>query len=462
MPGFPLSGLFKKKALALGPAGPDLELIKQYSDPQQRRYPPVFVGRQAEIEFVEHICRAADDYYRAGKEPSGNIVVFSSAPGAGKTALLRHFKELWQGNSDCPQPLNLGLDDLVSAEETTQAIIEALAPRKKKPWFRRFGLGGSVSAGVPGVVKGTVSVSPQTEKAKTKYRNLKQMLPEQCWRRPLCLLVDEIHKITELHEPNLLNIHLADHGLPIVLIGAGLSHSADKLERVLSPRLNPENKRGLGTLAPEEVRSCLKQMFVKCRVDFNAEQLERYAGDIAARTEGWPQHVRTHTAALFRELDRTRGDLGAVSPAAVEKQAGIYREKSYFERRSGEIRRAGLLTGAVLKELPAQCHEVEALETINRKADPNKKGWQLPPGMTDADFLDHLIYRGVFQLDKNDRLYCPIPSLRSWLVAEADQLQAKLDGKPTAATVSLTEKTAKPASRAVNRKKSGRERSFER
>ena len=105
--------------------------------------------------------------------------------------------------------------------------------------------------------------------------------------------------------------------MPIVTVVAGLADSAEKLRPALSPRLTVGNLHTLGILSPDEVQSRIEQMFDRCRINYSAGQLKNVAGEFAARSEGWPQHVHTETAALFGGLDATRGDLGTVDCDAV-------------------------------------------------------------------------------------------------------------------------------------------------
>ena len=256
------------------------------------------------------------------------------------------------------------------------------------------------------------------------FDTLPKLFPPKIWRQPLCLLVDEIQKVTKRHENCLLLLHLGIHGLPIVLVGTGLADSAEKLQQAMSPRLTEGNLCTLGALQPEDVHSCVQQMFTRCRITYTADQLEQIGGGIAKDSEGWPQHMRTATAALFGELYKTRGDLGKVDSRAVKERAAAYRENSYRARQSDAMHRRVSLVANILKTIPERGVPPEqALCLIAAKANekgPESKG--LPKGMDAEDFLDHLIHQGIFQPDETDLLSCPIPSLWSWLIKQADPI----------------------------------------
>ena len=421
------------------PSGPDLALIKKFSRPRDRRYPPVFVGRKKEIEIVEENCQDVLDFYRQGKKTGGHIVLFRGAPGAGKSSLLEHVAECWSGKPDCPQTLDIELDTLEDPAAVAWEIVKKVAPENEEVFRQRIVTNTSGSAGVPGIASGRISTTTDTAPAKISFSVLKELLSSEHWKQPLCLLADEIQTVTKRHGTSLLTLHRGAHGLPIVLVGAGLADSAEKLQQAMSSRLTGDNLRTLGALAPDEVHSCVRQMFDRCRVNYTAGQLKQFAGEIAERSEGWPQHVRTGTAALFGELDKTQGDLGSVDAAAVKQRADTYRENSYLERQSEAMRWRGNLVANILKMIPeAGAPPEHVLRLIAAKA--NEKGPEprgLPPGMNPEDFLDHLIHQGIFQPDKTGMLSYPIPSLRNWLIKRPEAMQARFDQESERASWSV-------------------------
>ena len=186
----------------------------------------------------------------------------------------------------------------------------------------------------------------------------------------------------------------------------------------MSPRLTGDNLCTLGALAPDEVHSCVRQMFDRCRVNYTAGQLKQFDGEIAERSEGWPQHVRTGTAALFGELDKTQGDLGTMDSKAVEQRARDWQEDSYLMRQSKEIGDSFDLVAGLLRAMPETgMWRDQAVDIIREKeVSDGPESRRLPKGMDAGDFLDHLIHQGIFQPDRTGLLSCPIPSLWTWLI----------------------------------------------
>ena len=402
------------------PTGPDLGLIKEFAAPWDRQSPPVFVGRKEEIGIVEENCRRALDLYRRGKKTGGHIVVFRGAPGAGKSSLLEHLGKFWIGEND-PLVISVPARILKNSAALVRKIGEHVFPSEAKELDQktvlttRGGIGGGLPIGIER------SQTGETGPMQLEFDVLAKLKPAKKWNRPVCLLVDETQTVTKGHRDCLRELHLGEHGLPIVTVCAGLADSAEKLRQAISPRLTLRNMYTLAALPPEEVQSCVKQMFGRCRVNYTSDQLERIGGEIATRSEGWPQHVRTETAALFGGLAETQGDLGTVDFAAVERQAAAYREDSYLARQSEEIGDSILLVGALLKETPrAGLHKLKARRILRNKIKADEEGWDLPKGMDATDFLDHLIHQGILQPDRTKRLSCPIPSLQTWLINQAD------------------------------------------
>ena len=406
--------------------GPDLALIEEFTTPWDRQYPPVFVGREAEFEIVEENCRRALDLCRQGEQTADHIVVFRGAPGAGKSSLLAHIRKFWIGEND-PLVVSVPVRILKNTGALVRIIGEHVLPSEVKELDQKTV--STTRGGTGGVwpIEIDQSQTRETGPMQSEFNVLEKSMPAKKWKRPVCLLVDEIQTVTKEHGDCLLKLHLGEHGLPIVLVCAGLANSAEKLQQAMSPRLTIGNMCTLAALPPAEVQSCVKQMFDRCRINYNSDQLEGIGGEIATRSEGWPQHVRTGTAALFGGLVETRGDLGTVDFAAVEQQAGAYRENSYRARQSKEMGRSVRLVANVLKMIPEGGVPADhVVDIIEAKADPmGQRAGRLPKGMDAEDFLDHLIYYGILQPDQDGMLSCPIPSLRTWLIDRAVPITKK-------------------------------------
>ncbi len=397
----------------------DRELLESYSRPFDRDSAPAFVGRQDILELIEANCQEALKRTRNQKKAAGYTIVLQGAPGAGKTAVLSHLEEEWDGKKDRPHILSMDKISLKDPESAALEIIRKIDPSKAKDYRQKVVTNTGARIGL-GVVGAEGSTTRATDPEAASFSILKEVLPPQDWKQPLCILVDEIQNVGKSHEEVLTALHLGEHRLPIVPIYAGLANSTAALAEAGLSRLQIGNVCTLGPLADGEVRSCVKQMLVNCRIDLGAGYvLDCLSDGVVERSEGWPQHVRTEAAALFWALGPAEGEIKDIDLRSMLKRARKYREKSYEARQSTEMAKAVDLVAAVMKELPADggllCSRV--LDAIKGNAKVGQgTGWELPKGM-DADlFLDHLIQKGALQPINADTLAFPIPSLRSWLI----------------------------------------------
>ena len=405
------------------PAGPDRDLVEVYSRPRDRKAAAVFVGRQDTISAIEANCRDALWSVRNGENASGQTFLVQGAPGAGKSALLAHLVKRWDGRKGCPQVLVMSGNILKDVSATALAIAKKINPDKAKLFRQRIISGGATSLRIPGIAEGEVSSSRETEGEEATFEVLASLKPPREWEQPLCILVDEIQKVGDEHHACLLSLQLGDHGLPIVPIYAGLADSSARLYKAASPRLETGNTHTLGVLASEEVHSCVKQMLDRCRIAYTDDQLEHLAAGISERSEGWPQHVRTETAALFWGLRQVDCDLRVVDFDAVNQRARTYREESYEARQSTEMERSVHLVAAVMQAIPKteSIRQGQVVDIIREKEIPDgPEDWRLPEGTSAEGFLDHLIHQGILQPIGKSRLICPIPSLRAWLIDQVD------------------------------------------
>ncbi len=382
----------------------DRELLEEYSRPLDRQPAPVFVGRQDILELIQANCRGAMRALGRNQRAAGHTIVLQGAPGAGKTAILSHLEEEWDGKPDRPHVLEIRQAYLEDPATMALAIVRKLDPSKASPENIAFSL-------------------------------LKELLPPQDWKHPLCILVDEIQNVRESHGEVLTPLHLGTHRLPIVPIYAGLANSTDSLAQAGVSRLQTDNVRTLGPLASEEVRDCVKRMIANCRIDPGAGVLvQQLADEIARSSEGWPQHVRTEAAAAFRAIGQKKGEIKDIEILPMRALARKYRQRSYEARQSKEMKEAKDLVAAVMEEVPSNggLSRSRVLNAIKGKiANGQGTEWELPEGMSAGQFLGHLIHRGALQPGSGDALVCPIPSLRTWLIDRPRAQGEMADSGPT-------------------------------
>ncbi len=413
----------KKQKIA---EGLDRELVDKFAVPWERQDPEVFVGRSEELEIVELNCRRAVELCREGKKTAGHTIVFQGAPGAGKSMLLSQLVKLWEGKEEYPQFLPVSAAVLRDDTKLALEIIKKIAPGEEKRFRQNIIATGTTSGSIPGIASEEVSATRETKAEVAFFAVLKDLMPPAEWNRSLCILVDEIQNIGEDHRNCLELLHLGEHGLPIVPIYAGLADSVSALAKAGVSRLLIDNVRTIGALGLEECGAYVKQMLGLCRIPVTSDELNELAAGIAKSSEGWPQHLITETAALFWGIKRADYVWAGVDFSAVEKRAAIYREDSYRSRRSKEMKDQRCLVAAVMAAVPAIGMYQDVIhEIIERTARSDSPSWRLPKGMDSEMFLTHLLHQGALQPDRSDKWSCPIPSLRTWLIDQAPEVQSE-------------------------------------
>jgi len=237
-------------------------------------------------------------------------------------------------------------------------------------------------------------------------------------------MVDEVQTLTEHQGASIRSLHLAVDGLPIVPVLAGLGNSLEILagQGGIS-RLASGAVHTLGPLEAGQAAEAVRRMLARFRIRARDTDAERWAAKLERISDGWPQHLQNAMRALGEELLRTNGALASVDEATVVYRAQRWRLEAYKQRRSPQMRRAVVLVGHVMAEAGnGGVHSHGIIDVIRARSSERPEGSSarhLPAGMSPEDFLEHLVHRVALQEDGDDTLVCPLPSFRSFLLAEA-------------------------------------------
>ena len=405
--------------------GPDLDRLREFVAERDRNAAWFFVGRTAEIAEIEETCALAFRRFRQGRALAGATRLFQGAPGAGKTALLRHLQEKWAAADTPSAPLSLYIDASALGDPSAimALIAETLDPEKGAEFRRTTISGGEAKAGVLGIgVGGTWETS--TAPPPPDFGALRRLFPAKTWTGPLCLLVDEVQTLTEHQGALIRPLHLAVDGLPIVPVLAGLASSQERLARQGGiSRLSIGSTYTIGCLERGQAAEAVRRMLGRLRIDAEDEDAERWAGLLERISDRWPQHLQNAMRALGESLLEVGGALASVDETAVLRRARSGRLDSYGQRMSPEMRGSIILVGNLMAAVRnGGQHRHQVVDTIRARIDDRPEGSsarQLPEGMSPTGFLDHLIHRGALQEGEDDRLVCPIPSFRLFLIGEA-------------------------------------------
>ena len=411
--------------------GPDIEGLAAFAERGDRNDALFFVGREREIRAVERLCAQALDALRPGSGTpglKGTTLLVQGAPGAGKSALLSELAKRWTAEAfsaegqggpgsalGTPLPVELEWDELLSEEAVARRILMASdAPAEERS--RRTQTKGASGGIAAGPFQAAFKTGHSTAPEELSFAKLQELAPEGGWTRPVCLLVDEVQQAHEGILPVLNKLHQGRHGLPLVPVLAGLGSSQGHLGRIGLTRLSNGATHDIGCLAPEEAYEAVERMLDAYGVD-REENDNEWSEWLAARSDGWPQHLHNGMTALAGELAAVGGRLADVDGEAVAALEEQRRARTYMARLSPELRRSVRLVGAVMKNLPQEGADESTLACTIGQLAKDEPGWRLPPDMNDEAFLDVLIHQGVLHHDRESDLFrCPIPSFQTFLV----------------------------------------------
>ena len=401
---------------------PDLDAARHFVQQEDRSRAWFFVGREKEIRNVETVLSEALSECQAGGSLFGATRLIRGAPGAGKTALLTHLRERWPADGRAGEPRALLVDRQRLANPTGLVfdIAECLDAEKARAFRQTETRGREVTLGV-GPLAGGGTQATATSPPPADLSELRRLFPPETWERPICLMVDEVQNLRPEEGRILESLHAASDGLPIVPVLAGLSNAQDVLAREgRISRLGSGAAHTLGCLEAGLPAEAVRRMLDRFGIEAAEDEAERWAGLLERESDGWPQHLRNGMRALAEESIATGGRLAAVDEAAVLARARQWREETYRARCSPEMRRAAPLVGAVMAALPEEgLEEYRIVDLIAAEAGRREgSGWALPEGFSARQFLDHLVHRGALQQQPDDRLACPIPSFRRFLMQD--------------------------------------------
>ena len=405
--------------------GPDLDRLPDFIEERDRNAAWFFVGRTIQVDYIERTCDLALRRFREGAALAGATVLIQGAPGAGKTALLSHLRKKWSmaDTESAPAALYVDPSELGDPAAIMTRIAETLDPAKRAEFRRTTTSGGEAKAGVLGLgVGGTWGAA--TAPPSPDFSARRTLFPAETWTRPLCLMVDEVQGLTQHQAALLRPLHLAGAGLPIVPVLAGLASSQEALVKQGGiTRLSTGAVHTLGRLDAGQAAEAARRMLSCFRIEAEDAEAERWAALLERISDRWPQHLQNAMRALGEGLLKAGGVLSAVDETAVLRRAQAWRLESYRQRRSPEMRGAVILVGHLMAAVGnGGLHRHQIVDTIRARIRDRPEGSsarRLPKGVSPEDFLEHLIHRGALQEGEDDRLVCPIPSFRHFLIAEA-------------------------------------------
>ena len=385
--------------------------------------PPVFAGRQAILDDLEVAARSVWNVQGEGKRGrAGMTRIIQGAPGAGKSALLAEIARR------VPAPvrvLTLNSADVISPTDILVPLAQLANPDAAPSFLARCtqtrALSGSV--GLPGLkAAGRVESALARNDAQPTLSAFRDWVcdldPGTGITGPVIIAIDEAQRINESPVAPLARLLQGLHdnsvGLPIALVLAGLSDTADCMTAMGLSRgvtVHP-----VGALHGDDITALMTGFCVHFGID--PEGYRGYLQRLATPCEGWPRHLHFALTALATSALETGGDLARVDWATAEQDAAKSRTHYYRAQQSPLMRESVSLVAAVLRDLEPNQSRVDVINSLVRNARGPESGieWQIPDGMTPRNFADHLIHQGALQEMPDHTITCPIPTFRTHLI----------------------------------------------
>ncbi len=392
------------------------DALRHFINNDDRVLNPFFVGRTTILKNIDETVATVlhNRHSQSSLPPAAGLTrLIQGAPGSGKTSLLHKLtvdgharlqEPLKPENTDRLHayrviPLYLSAANDLSNERIEAAMNEAVDTLERNlnindaPWLRHlrhrlFGLKAGEDVGL--------DIPPD---------------------HVVLLMVDEIQNLpTDRHSriANLLNsLHGGRAGQPILPVLAGLSNSEDVLGQLGVSRFASRARHNLGRLCREDVVRGTKAFLASFGITGSREAHAHWADAITHRTQGWPKHMHNALAALGDELLVTNGELDEVNPEAVRQRTMALRTE-YYRSCFGLFRDRPLLMGDIIARMGHRPQSRDAIEDVLDAMTNDKKQRHPVPTFDDMRRLGI-----IHEVDTGDIMYeCPIPSLRSFAVAQ--------------------------------------------
>ena len=360
--------------------------------------PAHFAGRRRELAELARTY----EYVSASGKPAGGLVLVSGVQGVGKTQLVEHFVK-----TSSLARLALTTNDLEGLPEELFVWMMRAVGRERRA-AKLAGLTGKLTGiGVPGVQLR----AERPRGRRTLGHFLAQSKDRGWWRgRALVVTIDELQKVTAGQRDTLGVLHEGAHGAPIMLLCAGLQHTADRLGATLR---NPDGTENTGAisrfaeirlapLARSETREAIERGLQRLDITPSAEQIEV----LAAQAMDFPQHIHGYLEGVWEAMAGRSGAPGEREFEVAVRRGDEARAAFYEQRLRGTLD-AETIPGLAVAMDRQQIRELRWKEAAAVLAEM---------GAEDPDAaLQSALEHGVLTTDPRRRVSFGIPSFHDYM-----------------------------------------------
>lgn len=381
----------------------------------ERIEPPVFIGRQSELEDLrEKLEYISLDVVNA----KGGLNIVTGIPGVGKTALLNQFiKEsievFGEGNLNV---VRLSAEEIMFSGDSTGYFAKTLSTQTEIPesveQIGKRGVGGRIAGKLP-FLKGERKASSETT-----ARYVKEIKIE----KPTIVVIDEILNLHSGIQSNVDDakrlmsyLHQGDHGLPIMTLCAGLPNTLDRLADLGFGISRNRRSLRLGLFSDAETRECIPATLAYYGYnDVPQDWIER----MATLSQNFPHHVSAYCIAFEKTMTGQSGYSKQLLKSVLDEGYSIRREY-YLGRLKSMGDNARYLNNVYVRELLKTDGPIE-VKSLKRAIDgyANEEESEV-----DAEIIvNQSTANGIFHREvSGDPLSVPIPSLRTFMTRTTNE-----------------------------------------
>ncbi len=408
------------------------DALEKFLDDGDRSLNPVFVGRDDIIDTIMrkvHRIARHDPARSHRKSPAqGQMQLIQGVPGIGKTSILNTLENRCDpptaraANHPYVIPVPVINAHLLSHAYVASCIktrltdMEQAGPSpglrsvltRMRPIVQR--LNGLQITG-PGGIGAGVSWSPGAA-APAELPDVPQ-LPPNC---AILLMIDEIQTVTPSAKSVLQYLEGGSDGLPILPVLAGLSTSAQILQQAGLSRMNGFAVYYPQPLSRDDVSQAARTFFRVFSLQASPAARTLWTQTIWNWSQGWPAHLYGGLHALGQHVMTHDGLLDNVDRWDVQADA-VQQRQTYYRARFGPWQGRPRLIGQAMAALGREgliADEVEDVLHATLSASATRTRSQEFTTMLRLGLLDE----HVSPLDGTLLYECPIPSLRSFAVAQ--------------------------------------------
>ncbi len=392
-----------------------------------------FVGRKEELALIENACiqaverKASSDPGEMDDEPG--VILFTGAPGMGKSALLAEGRVLAQGVSGNGQEdettgpprivkairkhlklASFGTPLVIKTEpgqlETEASLLDLCAKEARR--LRDEAGAKHLSRGIGILTDLFTMADPERALGELDKINVLQ--------RPLVvLMIDEAQSSNEDNAKLYRRLHLGLHQLPIVPVLGGLSDSRPALRRAGISRFARGYSVELKMLDDGDCKEAMEAFLDRYEIDVPQDGRREWLNLAVEHSDRFPHHLNTVLLATAEVVIQQGGELNSGMLAEAGQEIKKWKD-DYYAKQAVGFRPAE-------RKVAAQI----VMEATQHGKDPIDLAGELLPNIThprkdvhgDIDatgFVQRMEHSGMLWcVDDEDRYECPIPSFHAWL-----------------------------------------------